>query len=491
MVKVEAKYVLEENRVSREMKVGDRNNHEPKSLTPFLFGLGQRVPVDLGWIPPGLRSYTQAGNHAQFVLECPPGVNHINWGEHERGSYETYLLAQPWRIIICDLYQGNLLGARMFYSPVPFTSPEQRLYHANIPNLNCKGYRDVSIGWLCLYHRESWEGWSLGRKAIRIAERCSGVEAYNNANMRDTDGPRFYKGKNAPKYLWDPKAWEKKTEEEGFEWTLDADLWIPIQVRSRDSQDQHYEGQDAEFLTLDMAMNGTYKAYYGDKHPKPALDIRRGHQPGNLFKSCVVETFNNPPKIHITLPPEEVKVSCGNCGDLIMDTITVPTLGEVCQSCYEMLNFCVACGEPVTGEGATLNDEIYCPSCVDFCLCNVCGLGIVEPHMEIEIGCYCDGCADEHHVGPCELCLSGDQLQKVVNQFDEPKFICHNCMSSTLMCGSCGELHQKDKVVTTKTMEIVCENCFMQCAECGYPVMEKAVNEEGLCPDCQQTDDNE
>ena len=249
-----------------------------KDATSFFKNFSNFSALDTGLLPvdgTGLLALRKAGNHTQITYQHKPGMYYINWGAHEGDrNAKSYFVAQPYRIVIIDLVDDNLLGARTFYSPIPATHPGIHLYHVNLPNINCKGYRGNGVGWICLYHNADWSQLPFNERLARALERCSGIETYNDQNMSETDGPRFYQDhyKFNPdySYLWSPADWEKKSQEEGFEWTLNPDIWIPIRVKSRDEQDRHYTHQDAIELTLADAIIGKYNAYYGDTyHPKP------------------------------------------------------------------------------------------------------------------------------------------------------------------------------------------------------------------------------
>ena len=248
-----------------------------KDLSSFFTNFSKYAHFDTGLLPldgTGLLAYRQAGNHAQIVVQTAPAVSRILWGESEGGRVQTYFLAQPYKIYIGDILDGNFYGARIFYSYNPITSPSQELYHTNLPNMNCRGYRGNAVGWVCLYHTSDWSNIPLGEKVARLIERCSGDEAYNDGNMSETDGPRFYAMNHKPSYLTNPTQWEKKTTEEGFLWTLDEGTWIPVLVQDQDHQDKHYE--NGVPLTLGMALTGDYQAYYSDTtHTKPVNKIAR------------------------------------------------------------------------------------------------------------------------------------------------------------------------------------------------------------------------
>lgn len=248
-----------------------------KDITSFYTRFSQFSAWDTGLLPvdgSGILSIRTAGEYTQFAYQHKPGLYHVNWGKSEGAAAAAYYLAQPYRIIICDMKEGNLLGARMFYSPYPITSPSQPLYHVNLPNINCKGYRGNGVGWICLYQNEDWTQFPLNERIVRFIERCSGVETYNDANMSETDGTRFYQEHKKPEYFWDPVQWEQKTSEEGYGWTLDENLLIPVLVKSMDEQSKHVNGGVP--LTFADALVGDYQAYYTDDvHTKPINAVIR------------------------------------------------------------------------------------------------------------------------------------------------------------------------------------------------------------------------
>jgi len=239
-----------------------------KDIVSFYKNFSQLSSFDTGLLPvdgTGVLSIRSAGEHMQIAIQHKPGEYLINWGaiENDRNA-TTYRLAQPYRIVVGDFINGNLLGAKMFYSPYPITHPEMPMYHVNLPNINCKGYRGNAVGWICLYHKEDWSNLSFNEKVSRLIERCSGVETYNDGNMSETDGPRFYEQNGKPPFTYNPDYWQQMTSDSGYEWTLNPDIWIPIMVKSIDEQSQHYEQSDAIPLTFAGSILGNYQAYYND-----------------------------------------------------------------------------------------------------------------------------------------------------------------------------------------------------------------------------------
>ena len=273
-----------------------------KDIRSFYTQFSNYAAFDTGLMPldgTGVLSIRKAGPYTQVVYQHKPGSYYVNWGETEKDpNAKKYLLAQPYRIVIIDFKNNNLLGARTFYSTVPATHPDIQLYHVNLPNINCKGYRGNGVGWICLYHTDDWSNLPFNERLALAVERCSGSESYNDANMSETDGPRFYQEmyNNDPtfNYLWNPKVWEEKTLNEGYEWTITEIGWVPIHVHDLDSQDRHIP--NGVPFTLRMAIIGAYQAYYTDQeHIKPitALQRNEGVIDSKKIMDYFVNSYNN------------------------------------------------------------------------------------------------------------------------------------------------------------------------------------------------------
>jgi hypothetical protein len=250
-----------------------------KDAVSFYNNFSRYSHVDTGLLPlngTGVLAIRSAGPHMQITVQHAPGIYYVNWGDHEGSpTAKTYSVAQPYRVIVGDFVNGNLLGARTFYSPYPITHPDMPLYHVNLPNINCKGYRGNAVGWICLYHNQDWTHLPFNEKISYLIERCSGVETYNDANMSETDGPRFYAAHylnaSSHAHLWNPALWQDKSVSEGFEWTLDENIWIPVKVTSMDEQSKH--DPNGIPLTVSMALLGNYRAYYSDNEVPKAYNV--------------------------------------------------------------------------------------------------------------------------------------------------------------------------------------------------------------------------
>lgn len=473
------KYLVGPDEIERQLKVAGKINTDSKPTSAVVEQLTRQIPFNTGWLPPGLRSYTQSGNHAQLVIITPPGVNRINWGRHEGDrDCKQYLLAQPWRIIIADTIEGNLFGTRMFYSPGPVNSPEQQLYHQNVPNINCRGYRGNGVGWVCLYHNESWESWSLAQKMDRIIERCSGSEAYNDANMDSTDGPRFYRDNRAPNYVCDPVAWEKKTEKEGVEWTFDSSLWIPVLVVDENQQDQHHEG--GQPLTLEMAMNGKYNAYYGDTyHPKLGIEFRKGNvlSPPGLFREAYAKASDTADKkkaVQQTIPTETL---------VNPDPVPLPVPDE------PEGDYCHSCGVLVPeDEGQPAEWGTSCGQCIsDHELCDSCGVWY-EQLFDIPGDKVCADCNPPFDCFACEGSFDGAQ-RHMINitpkngiGIVENAQLCPECVDTHMICNGCGILRNAEEdIYTTKDMQLLCYACVVPCDDCNWLVPKDDEGHEAEC----------
>jgi len=344
-----------------------------KDISSYYRKISSQALFDTGLMPlngTGVLAIRSAGNHTQIAFQHAPQMSYVNWGANEGDrSAVAYYLAQPYRIWIADLLDGNLYGARMFYSPYPVTTPDAPLYHLNLPNTNCKGYRGNGVGWICLYHNEDWSTLSFNMKIQKLIERCSGVETYNDANMSETDGPRFYRQHGKPEYLCDPVLWEKKSAEEGTDWVLDPDLWIPVLVKSLDEQDRHYD--DGQPLTFAMALLGKYNSYYGDtEHPKlvnafarPDIEIP-STKVFNIFKTSYNAASSNADAFNQFNASVEEKQTVSKSAALNSLPLFA-SMEEAQQDDDESFN-CYVCEEPYPeDEARTHNSYKYCENCFD------------------------------------------------------------------------------------------------------------------------------
>jgi hypothetical protein len=428
-----------------------------KDIKTFYSNFSQYSAWDTGLLPvngSGILSIRTAGEYTQFAYQHAPGLHHINWSAREGDKYASaYYLAQPYRIIICDMKEGQLLGARTFYSPYPITSPSQPLYHVNLPNINCEGYRGNGVGWICLYQNEDWSDLPLNERIVRFIERCSGVETYNDANMSETDGTRFYKKNNKPEYTWNPLEWQTKSEE-GFEWTLDPDLWIPVLVESMDSQSAHkYDGQP---LTFADAIVGDYKAYYyDDKHTKPINSVIRPDKElsSEEVLSYIVRSYNyasaNVPLLNDTFN-KTINLKSQNSSSVFLSSPLNNTVESHSNNDNdENTFFCVACESDSVDFGVTDHEsgEAICENCSE----NYIFIQNANGHFWLE----------------------SDEI--VYNEFDSIYY--HTAYDTVVICSSCDYIHATNsndekikqsiinKVVSLDNGDKVCSECVVHYAE--------------------------
>lgn len=291
-------FVIRDEQVTTETVLGKIQQIETRNATDMWTALSKDAFFETGLLPvdgTGLLSIRKGMGQTQIVYQHQPEKALVMWGERERDpKAKMYHLAQPYRIIIADIVNDALLGARHFYSPLPITDLSQPLYHTNMPNTNCRGYgqgyrkteNGNGVGWICIYHTDSYVGMELGQQIRAALRRAGGEEVYNNANMRETDGVGFYRDKYTEKFgkdakdwthLWNPDEWQKYTDKHGVEWTTNPDLWIPILVKSRDIQGAHND--QGIPLTVEMAMYGDYGAYYTDPYRPKAVNMQFAKKP--------------------------------------------------------------------------------------------------------------------------------------------------------------------------------------------------------------------
>lgn len=491
---------LDATSVNREVNLGNIQQNETRNPVSFFENISEVALIDTGLLPlagTGVLAIRQALNHVQIVFQHEPDLYYVNWGQYERDAQaKTYYLAQPYRIVIGDILDGNLQGARTFYSPVPIQTADQLLYHVNLPNINCKGYRGNGVGWICLYHKHDWTKLTISEKIRALVERASGVETYNDANMSSTDGPRFYKAAGRPDYTYDPMAWQKKSIDEGFEWTLDENLWIPIQVKGIDEQGQH--DPNGVPFTLEMAMLGRYAAYYGDKYwPKPVNGFIRADEEtpsastifthiNSAFTKSLAEGSKSDQsgitpeaktkKGKLKLPdgftptvaptPVATPVYCVCCeSEITAQTQNAVTEGKACSDCLgECFGKCVACNTTHHFDHLQVfEDQLYCSSCKVIYTCANCGQ-VHETYEAIVEGSWCNKCAvagmcDNCHASFNTINLKELTIKNPIDKSDMKIRLCMDCFENSVSCG-CGYLKNESDTGLLGNGIYACEPCI-------------------------------
>lgn len=469
---------ISEKSTSKEITIGSIVKTEEKENFSIYEEFSNMAHFDSGILPvdgSGILSLRHAGDRTQFVFQHAPGIYYMIWGKSERDKNAQQIhVAQPYRIVIGDHVNGELRGARHFYSPVPITSLNQPLYHCNVPNLNCKGYSGTSVGWICIYHTESYKGLPLGTRIFKTIERASGHEAYNDNNMSGTDGPRFYEAhygqKPELKYLWDKATWVAKTEKEGFEWTLNPDLWIPILVKGIDEQDAHAPGGTP--LTLEMAMLGNYKAYYpqvanGEHELSLMNQIRRADKKNptaNDVYSLFGKVFTKAKKNEAEKQAVKQAAIPGVSGLLLTTVALEQDKPKDVEWHSQAPVFNVIAGGVFDDDDEDDYDE-YDPYLGDCIHCyKVLQEAIDEYYYDSTGHIICASCFTENY-GETTCCKQTILLGEQFHVPEQNAFYCHSCHKQSI-CFSCGTTYVDAPHMIFDTH---CENCATAhfCDACG------------------------
>lgn len=243
------------------------SDNEPVTATTLKnFGdvlTSSNASFDSGLMPQsgsGLLMARKFGQFTQIAYQEAPTESLVKWGEYENDKQaEIFTLAHPYKIFIADFHNDVLVGLRHFFSPEPIFSEDDILFHTPYPNTNCRGYSGTSVGWVCLYRTGTKPLLTIQEKIQYAWQRESGLhEPYNNSNMSQTDGPRFYASHDIELYN-NPNAWQKKTKEEGVDWICNVDQLIPIKTT-----DELHTRHAADGLpyTFGDAVNKPYYPYY-------------------------------------------------------------------------------------------------------------------------------------------------------------------------------------------------------------------------------------
>ena len=221
--------------------------------------------VDTGLMPrddSGLLRYRAIGDFEQIVYQVEAGYHTVKWGHHENDIHaQMFSLLHPNKIWIADWHKGKMVGIRHFATNEPVYSADQYLYHLPLPNTNCRGYSGTSVGWVCLYRTMTDELHTLRDKIDYSYQRESGLnEPYNDVNMSETDGPRFYEDKNIMTFA-SPSRWQELGQNNDVQWFVDQLIRIDVSPEST-VKDAHSNAESAEPYTLEAAMDGIYMPYY-------------------------------------------------------------------------------------------------------------------------------------------------------------------------------------------------------------------------------------
>ena len=437
-----------------------------KDIVSFYKSFSETASFDTGLLPlagTGVLAIRTAGFQTQIVTQHSAGLYHVNWGAYEGDhSAKAYYVAQPYRIVIGDFEHGNLLGARMFYSPVPITSPSNILYHVNLPNINCKGYRGNGVGWICLYHKDDWSSLPFNEKVSRFIERCSGVETYNDANMSETDGPRFYAQNNKPTYFTDPAEWQKKSDEDSFEWTLDSSLLIPVLVQDMDHQEKHYT--DGQPLTLAMAMLGNYQAYYTD---------------------------TNIPKMYNVISRSDMSLENKHISDFVKRSFASAPVTYSHISKDDPYNFTLEHREK-NGSAVLIQPTLFDPD--DSWTCNSCEDSYDDLDLQCSTndGSVCQSCYDEHYIYIASAADAYHYEDGNIHYIEQHSEYFHEDYDTIVSCDSCGE-NFAGSGKGSSVLEHVMKNLHSNqdgsshfCLDCFADVINNENLSEGQCFSCSK-----
>lgn len=505
------------------------------SLPRFLAGMGDLAYFETGLLPvegSGVLSIRKFLDHTQIVAQIAPRVDAVYWRRHDTDDgYGTkkkdlYNVAMPYRIWIGDIVEATFIGARHFYSPSPISTPNDLLYHTNLPNTNCVGYNGTSVGWICLYINQLSDFTQVEDIAQAVAmmeERCGTGEGYND-NMTGTDGPMFYSTYHPDKKLGHRLSnvgeWEAYTEAHGVHWTQEEGVWLPVKVTGPDDQQQH--NPDGMPLTIEMAMKGSYAAKYHDEMKKPFnIAVRQDWNPSDLSASAwsqlakTVEAATEEfPERAWLAKPQRKRTKAAKVADEFLAPTSFSEYGK-CKHCgtvkersekdfWFTSTICVTCREKLYGTCAECTetfhfeqlqyfkekDAYYCQECGVVYECQNCGhqtMGDVTPF--VYEGQYCTNCVE---VVVCTGC--GQQQVNAdghVQEVDAPAIImteevdpasglaaviqtetmyfCLPCAANYVAC-ACGFVKDVNEVMSIETCDAICGQCVGNNNKTGMPV---------------------
>lgn len=135
--------------------------------------LARLMPPSLPLLPAGTRWLCQKKDLLLLVVEEPPQCRSLQVSEGKKGEqeeYHSYRLAFPYIVYLLTFYRGDFEEMKIFYRPSPLTSPEDTLYHTNLPNVRGKPGHHGSQRVCLRYSPEMLEGMPLGQAVPALIE---------------------------------------------------------------------------------------------------------------------------------------------------------------------------------------------------------------------------------------------------------------------------------------------------------------------------------
>jgi hypothetical protein len=178
-------------------------------LNSLLRYLARLMPPPVPLLPAGTRWFCQKKDLLLLVVEEPPQCRSLQVSEGKKGEreeYHSYRLAFPYIIYLLTFYRGDFEEMKIFYRPSPLTSPEDPLYHTNLPNVRGKPGHHGSQRVCLRYQPEMLEGVPLSQAVPALIEFF-----WSSGFNRDIEQSAFLWATGRDPRVASFEAWEEAT----------------------------------------------------------------------------------------------------------------------------------------------------------------------------------------------------------------------------------------------------------------------------------------
>jgi hypothetical protein len=181
-------------------------------LESLLRYVARVMPPALPVLPPGSRWLRRRKDLLLLAVEHPPQCRSLLVSAGKKGGqedYHTFRVALPYIVYLLTFYRDTFEEMKMFYRVSPLVSPEDRLYHTNLPNVRGEPGHYGSQRVCLRYRPEMLEGVPLVKAVPALIDFF-----WSTGFNQDITGSAFERGQGRDRRLGSFVAWEVASQEE-------------------------------------------------------------------------------------------------------------------------------------------------------------------------------------------------------------------------------------------------------------------------------------
>ena len=169
------------------------------------------MPPPLPVLPPGARWLCRRKDLLFLVVEHPPQCRtlRVSAGKKGEDDYQAYRLAFPYIVYALTFYRDDFEEMKMFFRSRPLASPEDSLYHPNLPNVRGEPGHYGSQRVCLRYRPEMLEGVPLAESVPALIDFF-----WSTGFNQDIAGSAFERAQKLDPRFAGFSAWEAATRED-------------------------------------------------------------------------------------------------------------------------------------------------------------------------------------------------------------------------------------------------------------------------------------